>query len=116
MLDPRLVSNAPFLSRFTAVVGLLVAGGFGLANHPNPFNPLTTVSFTLEKAGTVSVDVIDLRGHLVDRLHQGALDEGQHEIRWNGQSRAGLDMPSGLYFVLVKSGGHAARHKMTLVR
>jgi len=94
----------------------MVAGGFGLANHPNPFNPLTTVSFTLENAGTVSVDIIDVRGHLVDRLHQGSLDAGQHEMRWSGRSRAGLEMPSGLYFVQVKADGRTARHKMTLVR
>jgi len=91
-------------------------GGFSLANHPNPFNPLTTVSFTLDKAGTVSVDILDIRGHLVNRLHQGDLAEGQHEMRWNGNNRNGQAMPSGLYFVQIKSGGQSARHKMTLVR
>ncbi len=92
------------------------AVGFKLNNHPNPFNPLTTVSFTLEKTGSVTVDVIDVRGHLVDRLHQGNLDQGPHELRWSGRSRTGREMPSGLYFVQVKTDGRTARHKMTLVR
>ena len=94
----------------------VLASGFDLANHPNPFNPLTTVSFALENAGTVSVDVIDIRGRLVDRLHQGSLAAGTHEMRWDGRSRAGLDMPSGLYFVQIRAEGQTARHKMTLVR
>ncbi len=90
--------------------------GYQLSNYPNPFNPLTTISFTLPKVAAVSVDVIDIRGRLVDRLHQGILAEGIHEMRWAGRSRAGLEMPSGLYFVQIKAEGQTTRHKMTLVR
>jgi photosystem II stability/assembly factor-like uncharacterized protein len=93
-----------------------LASGLGLTNHPNPFNPLTTVSFVLDQATTVSVDVIDVRGRLVNRLHQGSLGAGPHEVRWDGRSGAGRDMPSGMYFVQVKTGPRTSRHKMTLIR
>jgi len=88
----------------------------GLANHPNPFNPLTTVSFTLNREQEVSLDVMDVRGRLVRSLHQGTLAAGDHALRWNGQDDGGRAVASGVYFARVIAGNQAVQHKMTLVR
>ena len=90
--------------------------GFALANHPNPFNPLTKVSFVLNEDGPVVVDVMDVRGRLIKRLHEGEMAAGPRELQWDGRNRQGQDVPSGLYLVRLRAEGQTVRHKMTLVR
>lgn len=90
--------------------------GFALANHPNPFNPQTTVSFVLNEEGPVVVDVLDVRGHLVRQLQNGKMAAGAQELNWNGRDDRGREMSSGLYLVQLKAESRTVRHKMTLVR
>ncbi len=89
---------------------------FALANHPNPFNPQTKVSFVLQEDGPVVVDILDVRGHLVRRLQDGMMAAGAQELRWDGRDRNGGAVPSGMYLVNLKAEGRAVQHKMTLVR
>ncbi len=87
-----------------------------LANHPNPFNPQTKISFVLGEDGPVAVDVLDARGRLVRRLHAGPLPAGPRELRWDGRDQQGRDAPSGLYLVRLRAEGRTVQHKMALVR
>ena len=66
-------------------------------NAPNPFNPMTSIRFSLAKPGQVTVRVFNVRGELVATVARGYYDEGAHEATWNGTSSRGK-VASGVYF------------------
>ena len=94
-----------------------VAEGFALEqNYPNPFNPTTTVLFSLPAAGEASLDVIDVRGHVVRTLHRGDLGAGEHRLVWDGADDRGRVAPSGVYFARLRHDGGELSHKMLLTK
>jgi len=80
-------------------------------NTPNPFNPTTTINFTLAKAGNVSVDVFNVAGQKVTTLSDGYRDAGVQSLVWDASSQA-----AGVYFYTVKSGDMSKTMKMTLIK
>lgn len=83
---------------------------------PNPFNPRTTVAFTLSAAGVARVSVVDAAGRHVAVLLERALEAGRHAVAWNGLDEAGRAVPSGVYLVRVESRGEVAATKVALLR
>ncbi len=100
------------------VTGVGIPGGYRLSvgNHPNPFNPMTTISFVLEKDGHASVNVYDLKGRRVRELVNGSFIAGPHRVSWDGMNDGGQRAGSGVYLVRVVAGGKAADHKMVLLK
>ncbi|MFO7609957.1 MAG: FG-GAP-like repeat-containing protein, partial [Candidatus Krumholzibacteriia bacterium] len=84
--------------------------------RPNPFNPRTEVSFTLERAAAVSLVVHDAAGRVVRTLAAGPRTAGPHTVAWEGTDGAGRAVPSGVYFVLLRAGGREEARKVTLLR
>jgi hypothetical protein len=85
--------------------------------YPNPFNPLTTISYRLEQAGLVDLAVYDLAGRLVRRLVDGEhRHPGLHLIQWNGQDEGGRSVASGVYLYRMRAGQVEETRQMTLVR
>ena len=80
-------------------------------NHPNPFNPTTTIDFSLTQPSAVSITVIDLIGNQVATLVDGSLGAGSHSVVWNA-----VEQPSGLYFYTLRAGGQSVTRKMILVK
>jgi hypothetical protein len=87
-----------------------------LANHPNPFNPSTTLSFSLKTAGRARLSVHDLRGRLLRVLAQGELSAGRHESVWDGLDRSGRALPSGVYFARLESEADVQVSKLLLLK
>jgi hypothetical protein len=85
-------------------------------NHPNPFNPSTTIAFDMPAAGAVLLQVFDLRGRLVRTLVEDSLPAGQHEVRWDGRDGDGHGLPSAVYLSRLQVGGRMMSGRMTLVR
>ena len=85
-------------------------------NCPNPFNPRTTVSFTLPVAGPVELAVHDARGRMIARLISGSLPAGAHAVVWDGRDRHGASMPSGTYFCRLTTPWKTDTRKMSLLR
>ncbi|RMG38032.1 MAG: T9SS C-terminal target domain-containing protein [Methanobacteriota archaeon] len=83
------------------------------SNFPNPFNPSTTIQFSLPEAMEVRLAVYNALGQEVATLVEGRLSNGIHHYLWD----AG-DMPSGVYFYRLSSGtsGEVITHKMLLMR
>jgi hypothetical protein len=79
--------------------------------YPNPFNPSTTVEFSVPKQGPVAVRVMDLRGRQVATLTDEPLPAGVYRVRWDGRDRNGGAAASGIYFAMIESAGsrHAVR-------
>jgi len=80
-------------------------------NSPNPFNPTTTINFTLPVDGNVSVEVFNVAGQKVDTLVNGHMNAGQHNVVWDASG-----FSNGVYFYSVKSGEFAKTMKMTLLK
>jgi len=80
-------------------------------NTPNPFNPTTTINFTLAKAGKVTVDIYNAAGQKVDTVANTTMNAGSHSVVWNAQRNS-----AGVYFYTVKAGSAAKTFKMTLLK
>jgi len=85
-------------------------------NHPNPFNPATTIAFALPAAGRVEVGVYDAQGRLIRTLWRGELPAGRNALAWDGRDDLGRAVASGAYLARVRAGGTVATAKMTLAR
>ena len=93
-----------------------VAATLRLSNHPNPFNPATTIAFSLPSAGRVELAIYNLRGERVARLLDEERAAGEHSLRWNGHDELGHKVPSGVYFARLQAGEMQASHKLTLAQ
>jgi hypothetical protein len=83
---------------------------------PNPFNPRTTVAFTLARAGATDLAVYALDGRRVATLASGHADAGEHAAVWNGCDDAGRPQPSGTYLARLAAGGTTSQVKLVLLR
>jgi hypothetical protein len=89
-----------------------VAGAARLEpNFPNPFNPATTLAFTLEQDGPALLEIFDQRGRRVAVLADGELAAGRHEIAWRAEV-----LPSGVYLSRLTAGGASSVRTLTLVK
>ena len=66
--------------------------------YPNPFNPTTTLSFSLNERGRVVIEVFNLKGQKIKTLENRTLEAGEHSVIWNGKDENGNSIPSGIYF------------------
>jgi hypothetical protein len=80
-------------------------------NYPNPFNPSTTLVFGLQKADYVTLEILDLRGKLLSMIADGFHEAGRHRVEFSSES-----LPSGVYFVRLRSGSQSAIRAITLLR
>jgi len=85
-------------------------------NTPNPFNPLTTISFTLAQRASVTLSIYDVHGKMVNTLVDGTVGEGHHEYLWNGKNASGGSVSSGVYFYRLTSGKETLMRKMVLLK
>jgi outer membrane protein assembly factor BamB len=85
-------------------------------NRPNPFNPSTTISFTLSAPGKSHLVVYDITGRKVRELVSRILSAGAYSVVWDGRDDAGRAVSSGVYLSRLESGGKAATGKMLLMK
>ena len=81
------------------------------APYPNPFNPTTTIEYSLPQDGHLILSIFNVSGQLVHVLKNELQQAGNYSITWNAS-----EMPSGLYFCTLKSNGFTETRKMVLVR
>jgi hypothetical protein len=79
-------------------------------NHPNPFNPSTTIRFTLTEACFAELSVYDVTGRKVRTLLSATLEAGVHEVPWQADGLA-----SGIYWARLKAGDRTSTRKMVLL-
>ena len=84
--------------------------------HPNPFNPRTTVSFSVGRPQRVKIRVYDVAGRLVTGLVDQVYDTGHHSADWLGKNTSGGDASSGIYFLRMETENYTKVQKITLVR
>lgn len=87
-----------------------------LSNYPNPFNPETTLSFSLATSGQVSLKIYNCKGQLVKELVNSNLDAGAHRSVWNGTDQVERPVASGVYYARLVSGISSRLHKILLMK
>lgn len=83
---------------------------------PNPCNPRTEISFSLDKEQRVELSVFDVRGRLISNLARGTLLAGSHHRSWGGMDDHGRAMPSGTYVFRLKLEDIILTRKTLLLR
>ncbi|RKZ08789.1 hypothetical protein DRQ05_00885 [bacterium] len=85
-------------------------------NFPNPFNPVTTISFYMPKAGHAVLRVYNINGELVRTLLDDNAPKGQVYVTWDGTDNRGSKVGSGVYFYQLKVGNAKESKKMILLK
>ncbi|MEA2063413.1 MAG: FlgD immunoglobulin-like domain containing protein [Gemmatimonadota bacterium] len=87
-------------------------------NTPNPFNPSTTIEFSVPEGRMiqVSLDVYDLRGRLVRSLVADTREPGTYNVHWDGTDKSGRRVASGVYFYRIKAGTFVQTRKMIILK
>jgi hypothetical protein len=89
-----------------------------LPNQPNPFNPVTTLRFSLKERAKVGLSIYDARGRLVRTLLRPdkALPAGKYRLLWDARDDKGYEVPSGQYFYRFTAARYSKTRKMLLVK
>ena len=87
-----------------------------MLSSSNPFRPGGTLRLRLPQDVRVELEVFDVAGRRVGRIHQGALAAGTHAIPWAAREESGKLLPAGLYFVRLQAGTAHATQKLVLLR
>ena len=89
-----------------------------IGNHPNPFNPNTTISFSVAQTSSfVSLEIYNIKAQKIKTLIQGSFNSGLHNAVWNGNDDSGEPVSSGVYFYKLNVNGKTeATKKMLLLK
>lgn len=71
-------------------------------NYPNPFNPQTTISFNLSENGKVNLSIYNIKGQKIKTIVNEKLEQGLHQITWDGKNDNNQYVASGVYFYKLK--------------
>jgi len=80
-------------------------------NYPNPFNPTTTIEFSLPKSGLTKLIIFDIMGREAERLVNSRMAVGKYKVTWDASNFA-----SGIYFFRLRSGDFVETRKMVLLK
>lgn len=101
----------------TSPVGDTPSAGHRLEGaYPNPFNPMTSVKFNLDRDQHVRLGVFDMNGRRVAELANQTFGAGEHSVVWQGRDESGRAVASGNYLLRMVTGSGVQTSKMMLVR
>jgi hypothetical protein len=85
-------------------------------NYPNPFNPETTIEFSLSSAAAVSVSIYNIKGQKIKDLFSDHLPAGEHSMVWSGRDNRDRYVASGVYYYRITTGNDSTVKKMLLLK
>jgi hypothetical protein len=92
------------------------AGAHPVFVVPNPFTTSTRITFTLEQAAQVEVDIYDLRGRRIRSLPRSSFGAGPQAASWDGTDDSGQHAVAGVYLYRLHAGDHVESHRIVLLR
>ena len=87
-----------------------------ISSFPNPFNPTTTINYSLEENSRVSLNIYNIKGQRVKTLVNDQLSAGEHSVVWDGTDSNGNQISSGIYFYRLEAGDFQKVRKMILLK
>jgi hypothetical protein len=100
-LDPRLAGDAPKLLQHGESN---VPSQFAITSYPNPFNPTTTLRYSLPEDARVTLAIYDVMGREIARLVDAERSAGRYSVFWTGTDRENKSVPSGVYIYRLLAG------------
>jgi endonuclease/exonuclease/phosphatase family metal-dependent hydrolase len=94
----------------------VVANKISLTNYPNPFNPTTTFSFSIDKPENVNLTIYNAKGQLIKTLINSKHAKGKHNVSWYGKDQKGNNVTSGVYFTKLQIGSKTVTGKCLLMK
>ena len=85
-------------------------------NYPNPFNPTTTIAFSLPETGFTNIVIYNMTGQKIRDLVSGIQHAGNHSVVWNGCDEQDLPVSAGIYVVKLRTDDAVSTNKMILVK
>ncbi len=101
---PQTTSEAPVVTEISC------------SNFPNPFNPETTISFSIPTDGHVELAVYNIRGQKVRTLVNSTMDTGSHSVVWDGMDESRKSVASGVYFYKITAENETLVRKMLMMK
>ena len=86
------------------------------ANHPNPFNPTTTIAYNIAETQHVKFQIFNIRGQLVTTLVDEVQNSGRHSVTWHGTDANGRDVGSGIYLYRIQTNTDSITKRMLLMK
>lgn len=109
-----------FIARFgplpTAVLPSPGGDLLWLNSYPNPFNPTTTIAYSIPETGFVRLCVYDARGRLVRSLVDENKTRGEYTVPWDGRDAEGIEVGSGVFFLRLEAGALGQTFKIVTVK
>ena len=82
-----------------------------IGNYPNPFNPETTLVYSLAEAASITLGIYNIKGEEVVVLQQGYMAAGEHRLIWQAEN-----LPAGVYLARLVSNNYNTEHKLILLK
>jgi hypothetical protein len=87
------------------------SSGTSISNYPNPFNPKTRITFSLNEKSDVSIKIYDMSGKLVKDLYRGTNEAGEYSVDFDAS-----ELPSGIYYSVLTAGSRTVKNRLALVK
>ncbi|MCF7912457.1 MAG: C10 family peptidase [Candidatus Cloacimonetes bacterium] len=109
-------SNSVFIEYNSPVSNDEIESSSRLANYPNPFNPSTTICFSLQDNSSIELEVYNIKGQQVKILATGEFEKGEHLMVWDGTDDKQQPVAAGVYFYRLKAEGVSEIKRMVLIK
>jgi subtilisin family serine protease len=87
-----------------------------ISNYPNPFNPITTISYTIGEPGNVLLEIYNIKGQKIKELVNENHKPGDYQVIWNAKDNSNNSVGNGIYLYRIKSGTYTSTKKMILLK
>ena len=85
-------------------------------NYPNPFNPVTNITYDIPEVANVSLDIYNVMGQKVRTLVAGSHEPGRYRVLWNATNDFGEGLSSGMYIYKIQAGDFVSVKKLILMK
>jgi len=85
-------------------------------NYPNPFNPETTIAYSVKERELVNIEIFNVKGQLVKNLVKSIQEPGNHTVVWDGNDNKGCPVSSGVYYYKMNAGRYSCTKKMMMIK
>jgi len=99
----------------TSVDNHVIPINIKLSNYPNPFNPSTTIEFSMQNDSNVELNIFNIRGQKIKTLTHNEFTKGDHSVIWNGDDESNNPVSSGIYYYILKINDNAEAVKKCLL-
>jgi len=109
------VSIIDFAGFLSSEENLIIMPNCSLSNHPNPFNPTTTIEFSIRNDYSINLSIYNIKGQKIKTLANNEFIKGNHSIIWNGDDEFNKPVSSGVYLYNLKVNGKTETVKKCLL-